>query len=140
MSFVCDLFIATPEIARKYERMLTLGETMQSIIRKRWESLSQLHFEILWAIIEGRRYIPDTLCLIDLYLAERTSLFEFPGAYTDQLSELKSDRIDFIAHSWAATEELDCSPEEAEEILTSSIRLARLAKEKKQRLYLWGSV
>jgi hypothetical protein len=140
MGILCDLFVATPEMASKYEAMLESEEPRDSFVREEWKGVTQLEFEILWAMLDGRDWDPELHLLEKVEAGESTWLFRFPAAFAKELGALSRDRIKTLAAAWAAIEELQWPAEEAEEVIVSAVRLARQAAAADRGLYLWGSL
>jgi hypothetical protein len=140
MSILCELFVADLSDALHYDD----GESADRFEIVPLGGLTQLPFEILWAITEGRPWSPAIRAFEQLGESpdERTEtwLFRFPPVFVARLAKLTGAEISVITAQWARTDELDCATDEIEPIVSSLIDLARSAVESNRGLYLWGSL
>jgi hypothetical protein len=145
MSILCDLFVAVPSDASKYGDRFDDPEWGADVESESFGGLTQLNFEILWAIVEGRPWDPSTHSFE--WVGDppqgqaETWTFRFAPAFAGQLAALKDPRaIAEITQQWARTEELNCDPGELTEVVDALLRLARSAEASGRGLFLWGSL
>jgi len=144
MSILCDLFVADPSDAQHYEERFDDDEWVGRFERRQFGGLTQLEFEILWAIVEGRPWDPQTYSLE--WIGEppeggESWLLRFPPAFVASLTALKDPReVAAIAAKWARTEELNCSPADIAPVVEALMELATSAVASKRSLFLWGSL
>jgi hypothetical protein len=104
--------------------------------------LLDLNFSILWALLEQREWDLQRDALEQVAMSDggETWLFRFPAGLVDRLATLDAASATQAASRWAATEELNCPPEELVPVLQALVRLARNARSSGRELYLWGSL
>jgi hypothetical protein len=139
MSLLTDLFVAEPSAALSYEERLKRKD-LSAYDRAEFKGLTGLEFSTLRAFISNEEWDLDKHDLEEVTPSGETWLFRFPERFVDQLSELGSADIPDLSKQWAATEELQWEPAEAEEVIVALVRLARKAKLEAKGLYLWGSL
>lgn len=136
MSLLADLYLAHDDDAVRYN---TTPDEFTD--RAEHKSITPLEFSTLWAIMRGVEWDGDLLdefpCLLEVDGGE-ILIHRFPAAILTDLVALTPDRVASITAEWAATEELDCRPDEIRPIVDDLIRLARLATETGRSLHLWN--
>lgn len=104
-------------------------------------SLLPMHIEMLWAILQGIEWDVD---MMDAFGTVRNSeeewLVRFPDDLVNRLAEASPTQLDSARVEWAETEELNCDPEDLEEVVTGLQGLAQRAVATQRPLYLWGSL
>jgi hypothetical protein len=146
VSILCDLFVADPSDASKYGDRFDDPEWAAHVESVSFGGLTQLNFEILWAILEGRPWDPSAHSFE--WVGDpppegqaETWTFRFAPAFVSQLAALEDPRaITEITQQWARTEELSCDPKDLTEVVDSLLRLARSAQASGGGLCLWGSL
>jgi hypothetical protein len=143
MGILCELFVADPADAPLYEDEADDVESAAEFERVQLSGLTQLEFETMWAITEGRPWDAATHALEVVGEPERDAeswLFRFPPAFVTRLANLSAPEVASITVQWARTEEINCAPQEVEHVVRSLVDLAGLAVASKRGLYLWGSL
>jgi hypothetical protein len=145
MSILCELFVADPSEASKYGDRSDDSEWAADVESMAFGGMTQLNFEILWAIVEGRPWDPGTHSFE--WVGDQpegqaeTWTFRFAPAFVSLLAALKDPRaITEVTQQWARTEELNCDPEELTEVVDALVHLARSAEASGRGLFLWGSL
>ena len=138
MSLLTDLFVAEPNAALSYEERLKRKD-LSAYDRAEFKGLTGLEFSTLRAFISNEEWDLDKHDLEEVTPSGETWLFRFPKRFVGQLSELGSADIP-LSKQWAATEELQWKPAEAQEVIVALVRLAKKAKLEAEGLYLWGSL
>lgn len=136
MGLLADLYLAHDGHAVRYD---TTPEEFTD--RAEFKSITPLEFSTLLAIMRGIEWngalMDEFPCLLEVDGGERL-IHRFPAAMLTELVALTPDRIASVTAEWAATEELDCRPDELRPIVDDLIRLARLATETGRSLHLWN--
>jgi hypothetical protein len=145
MSILCDLFVADPSDASEYGKRFDDPEWDADVESASFGGMTQLNFEILWAMLEGRPWDPKTHSFESVgdpsEGQDETWTFRFAPAFVAQLAALKDPRaIAELTQKWAQTQELRCDPEELTEVVDSLLRLASSAQASGRGLFLWGSL
>jgi hypothetical protein len=140
MAILTDIFVASVSDAPKYESLEAAGPPGSLFEVTQFNGLTNLEFGTLWAIMNGENFDFDKHALESLAPEGETWLFRFPAAYVQKLAALSPAQAKKTAATWAATDELQWEPAEAEEVLSELIRLAKLAGLPSKGLFLWGSV
>jgi len=140
MGILCDIFIAEPADALRYDSLDESDRDAPLFDRIQFKSLTHLEFGTLWAILEGEEFDIDRHTLVSKSPAESTWLFQFPVAYVKKLAGLTGAEIKKAAIAWGATEELQCEPSEAEELIGPVVDLAGQAADLEKGMFLWGSL
>jgi hypothetical protein len=144
MGLLCDLFVTTRDDALLYETCLRQDEEARR--RKysplEFKRLTSLEFGTLWAILEGKSWDPARHMLIDVAFGDdnQSWLHEFQAEYVLLLSTRQSNDVKRIAAMWAATEEINGTPDDVIPIIEALVSLARKAMSEKRGLYMWGSL
>jgi hypothetical protein len=138
MGVLCDLFVADPADAPKYEELMDTPEAGSFFQVAQWKGLTTLEFGTLWAILEGKPFDVHRHEFQSLRTDEDRWLCRFPRPYVGILAGLKAADIRKASVEWAATEELRWEPSEAEEVIESLADLAGQASDLQKGLFLWG--
>jgi hypothetical protein len=140
----CELFVADPVDAPHYEDGFDDDAATDKFEVVPLGGLTQLQFEMLWAITEGRPWRATTHAFEWVGdppdVQAETWLFRFPPAFVTRLAKLTDTEVAAITDQWARTEEIACPPEEIEPVVSSLVELARSAEGSSRGLYLWGSL
>src|SRR5215813_3833286 len=82
MSILSDLFVADPADALRYETEAVRAHERPSWVRgrARFTGLINLHYEVLWAAVDGRPWQPDSHSLEEISMRKDGGawLFRFP--------------------------------------------------------------
>jgi hypothetical protein len=140
MAILTDIFVASPTDAPKHEALQAAGRLGNLFEVVMFKGLTDLEFGTLWAIINGAEFDHDKHAFEVLTSPGETWLGRFPTPFVQKLAALNPAQIKKIAAPWAATEELQWAPAEAEEVLVELARLAKLAGSTSKGLFCWGSV
>ena len=135
MGILAELFVATDEEAKSYD-----GQSAGRFQSVQLGGLTNLEFETLWAILEGKDWSPDSHALQEMRPAGETWTFKFPPAYVERMRRLDSEGVAAAAKQWAATEELACAPADVEPVIATLVAVARSIGDGNRSLFLWGSV
>jgi len=138
MGMLCDIFVSTPEMALRYESMLEEEKPRDDFVVAEWKGLTSLEFGTLWALIESKEFDPQRHGLEALSGQGESWLYRFPSDLVNSLASLDSERLQAVSAAWAATEELQWPTEDAEEVLESLAKLAKLALKTGRGLFHWG--
>lgn len=136
MSILADIFVATPEQALAYDGT----EKNDNIERIELTDVTELELAILWSVVEEIEFDFDEHELEFIDNTDDISLYRFPDSLIFLLSRLTKDDIEKFAAIWADTEEMQWSPEQAQEALTSLVNLAQKALDQAKSIYLWSSL
>jgi hypothetical protein len=139
MSVLSDVYLFDPSDALVYD------DDPQAMASERAEfkSLTHLHFAQLWAILRGDSQevsvdLADQFRCLFTSSSENRFIHQFPKEFVTLLTESDDDTIiEQAAQQWAATEELECQPDEARSIIEDLIHLAWLSESSKKSMYLW---
>lgn len=127
MSLLAELYLAKDEDAVRYNT--TPGAFAD---RAEHTSFTTLEISTLWAIMRGIEWDVDLLdefpCLLEVDGGERL-IHRVPAEMVAELTVMSTEEIGRVTAEWAATEELDCRPEDVRPIVDNMIRLSRLAME-----------
>ena len=138
MSVLADIYISRDADAVKYD---TAPD--QFADRAQYKGFSPLEFSILWSIIQGVEWDVAMMdkfpCLLEIDGGERL-VHRFPAAMVSELASLSPDRVASVTSAWAATEELNCNPENIRPVVDDLVRLSRRAGETSQSVHLWNCV
>ena len=144
MGILCDLFLAEPADAPDYEASFDDEEAADKFEVVTLGGLTQLQFEILWAITEGRPWSPETHAFDwvgDPPEGDAESwLFRFAPVFVTRLAGMTDAEVATAATKWAGTEGMDCTAEEIAPVVKSLVELARSGVASNRGLYLWGSL
>jgi hypothetical protein len=138
MSILSDIYISRDDEAVKYD---TAPDQFSD--RAQYNGMTPLELSTLWAILRGVKWDWDSqkefACLPQVAGGERL-VHRLPAAMVAELAKLPTERIASATKAWAATEELDCSPEDIKPVVEALVRLACLAVESGRSIYLWNCV
>jgi len=136
MSLLADLFVSSDQEAVKYDSNPEYFKT-----RAQFTSITFLELSMLWAIIEGKEWKADSLdefnCLLQLEDGSKM-IYRLPDRMTTNISKLNKEDLEIAVKKWAATEELNCSPNDIRPIVEELVRLANQAHKTDQNVYLWN--
>jgi hypothetical protein len=135
MGLLTELFVAREDVAKSYD--LKRGRDVESV---KLGGLTNLEFEILWAIVGAEEWNVKTHALEQVASTAETWTFRFPPAYVEKLRGLGASDVSTAAVAWAATEELRCKPSDVEPAITKLVALARSFADARLSLYLWTSL
>jgi hypothetical protein len=140
MSILTELFIAEPADAGSYPAEREESSAAARYARVQLGGLLDLHFSILWAIVESEEWDVKKHDLPSVLPVSETWLFQFPDQFTRSLSKLDESQLQAIAPQWALTEEMRCDPSDARYVLDELQGIAEKATASGKGLYLWGSL
>jgi len=141
MSILSDLFVTDADDAQLYEKLQSQDQfPIDRFERAQFKGLTDLEFTTLWALVQNEEWDIDQHSLEVIGVPGDTWLFKFPSLFVDSLSSLDQAGISRVSPLWAATEEMEWEPSEAQEVIEELVRLAKFAKSNSKGLYLWGSV
>lgn len=144
MGILAEIFVAAPDDAANYAEFMLEGEPpADRFDYEQFKGFTHLELAILWAMIDGQEWNPDEYALeiaFDPEVEFDSWLMRFPTVFVDRLAALSVSEINRLSVLWAGIEELQWPAEDAELVLTSIVRLARLAREKGRGLFLWGAL
>ena len=135
MGILTELFVATDEEARSYD-----GDSADSFQSVQLGGLTNLEFETLWAILEGKEWSPDSHGLEEVRFTDDMWTFKFPAAYVELLRKLDTKGVTAAAERWAATEEISCAPAEVEHVIVALVAIAGTIGDDNRSLFLWVSL
>ncbi len=135
MGILTELFVGTDEEARSYD-----GDSAAGFQSVQLGGLTNLEFETLWAILEGKEWSPDSHALEEVRPSGETWTFKFPAAFVELLRRLDSEGVAAAAKRWAATEELACAPADVEHVIVALVSIAGSIGDGSRSLFLWGSL
>src|ERR1041385_7751017 len=104
MGLQTDLFVGSIDDARNYD-----GEATTALERDQPGGLTNLEFETLWAIVANEAWDVKRHALEEVASTEESWTFRFPDSYVTALQSLDVARINNVATTWAATEEISAS-------------------------------
>jgi hypothetical protein len=139
-----DFFVATPAEALRYANRIDEaddGEEIERLLQPaQYKGITGLEIGTLWAILEGREWDAEKHMPADVCLAEDGEIWlhRFPAELSQLLAHLDGAALKVTMAAWAATEELDCSPEDLKPVLEDLRSLARQAGDNGKSVYLWG--
>ena|SRR5215470_1813500 len=145
MSILSDLFVADPADALRYETEAVRAHERPSWVRGRaqFTGLIDLHYEVLWAAVDGRTWQPDSHSLEELSMRKDGGawLFRFPPSFVATLAAIDAGKLDPVADRWIESGELHgATAAEVLPVLHELTQLARLAQAGGKDLFLWGSL
>jgi hypothetical protein len=142
MGILCDLFVADPVDAPHYADESDDYKWAQEMESVPLGGLTQLEFELLWALMEGRPWDPETHALMHIgEESDETWLFRFPTTFVQLLAALPESRVPAVAQQWAQTEEMGGgNSEDVEGLISTLTELASKASASNRGLFLWGSL
>jgi hypothetical protein len=135
MGLLTELFVAADGDAKTYDH--ASGDRQGSV---KLGGLTNLEFEMLWAVLSGEDWNPDVHGLTEVASSESTWTFKFPQAYVEALRRLDGLGISRAAKLWAATEELSCEPAELEPAIRKLVSLALSLDDRRDGLFVWTSL
>jgi len=98
---------------------------------------------MLWSIMRNEQWDVKLMgkfkCLLQKDEGKRL-IHSLPADMAVEMSRLTSDQIIDLSSQWAATEELNCPPEAAREVIEDLVRLTSRATESGRKVYLWNCV
>jgi len=89
--------------------------------------ITDLDFSNLFSIIAGEEFNFDLHEILPLEAETDCELFELPKRFIEVSAEKSESDVNSIASEWAATEELECEPENLVPIVSSFISLCKSA-------------
>ncbi|MEQ1824199.1 MAG: hypothetical protein ABL949_16955 [Fimbriimonadaceae bacterium] len=136
MSLIATFFLASPADAVRYA---TAPEDFPEAVD--YGGFTALELSTLWAIIRGTDWTNDLLDEFDClyHEADMTMIHQIPSDMNRMLVTLAPDQIREANALWADTEEMDCSPDAIRPILDDLVRLAGLALESGQQVFLFNA-
>jgi hypothetical protein len=133
MGTVAEVFVATDEEARGCE---SAGRFQALQLR----GLTSLEFEILWAILDGWEWGPDSPNLHAVRSGGERWTFKFPAPFVSRLRELDALDMAAAAERWAATDELGCIADDVEPVIAALVALAHSFDDDERGLFLLGEL
>jgi hypothetical protein len=138
MSVLADIYISPDDEAVKYD---TAPD--QFTDRAQYKGMTPLELSMLWCIMRDIEWdaasMDEFACLLQIDGGERL-IHKFPEAMVAGLSKLSPERTGAVTVAWAATEELNCSPEDIRPTVDDMVRLAGRAIETGRSMFLWNCV
>lgn len=144
MGIIAEFFVATPDQALRYANRRDdpdQGEEIESLLDPcEYNGITSLEIGTLWAILAGVEWDVDEHMPEDTFSgeADESWLNRFPPQLTAMLAGVSPERLAQACTAWAATEELDCDPQELSPILADLQKLAKRAIRENKSVYLWG--
>jgi hypothetical protein len=145
MAILADFFVASPEQATRYYNRTNDadgGSEISGLLQPAsYTGFTSVQIGKLWAILDGVGWNVEQHELETIAFSEEGSwLQRFPAVLTQLLTDPSADQVASASVKWAATEEIDCSPEELIPVLKDLQTLAKRAIATNTSVYLWGSV
>jgi hypothetical protein len=101
-------------------------------------AMEPLKLSMLWAIIDGKEW---DVALIDefteVFAHDEEWLNIVPEYLVRKIASLDAARMTKASKAWAATDEMQCSADEAEDVIKMIAALAQRAIDLKQSMYLY---
>ena len=135
MSVLTELFVSPPNDAATYEKLA--GSNFE---RVQIGELTNLDFEVLWAILLGESWNAKRHFLPEVTTTGDAGTFQFPIGFINALLLLDAASIRRTAILWAGAQEISAPPDAAALVIASLARLARSAAAKNHGLFLWVSL
>ncbi|MBX7131930.1 MAG: hypothetical protein K1X67_04540 [Fimbriimonadaceae bacterium] len=111
--------------------------------RAEYKDFTPLELSTLWSIVRDTEWDVDSMdefvCLLEVDGGARL-IHSLPSAMISELAALPPDRLAPVTTAGAATEEMDCNPEDIRPIVDDMVRLSRLALDSGRGVYLWNSL
>lgn len=139
MGLLTELLIGTEDDAKAYAE--SRGTRPPAAVgRVALGDLTNLEFEMLWAILENKAWDASTHALREVWHGANSFLFEFPNRYVSTLMVLNPRNVTSASVAWSATDEMRATPQEVVPIIEQMVLLARLVASSHNRLFLWFSL
>lgn len=101
-------------------------------------AMEPLKLSMLWAIIDGKEW---DVALIDefteVFAHDEEWLNIVPEDLVRKIASLDAARMSEASKAWAVTEEMQCSADEAEDVIKMIAAVAQRAIDLKQSMYLY---
>jgi hypothetical protein len=144
MGILADFIVASPEDALRYEEIAESDALPPPgrLDRVEYGGFTPLEPEFLWAVLRQEPWDPERHGLEEVQITDggESWLFRFPDEFTQLIAGMDEATLRRAGEAWAATEQLNCDPEDLEPVLRDLKRLAELARASSRGLYLWGSL
>ena len=133
MSVLAEFFIGDDALARQYDSDQTIATR-----KAEYTNLTIVELSKLWRALTRSEWEDSILDRFRTVAEDGgRSTVAIPDDFLRALTE-SEDRLDDAAAQWAATEEMDCEPGQAREIIDSLISLAWDALGSGKHMYLWN--
>jgi hypothetical protein len=142
MGIMTAFFASTPNDALSYQGL----RWSDNVPADRFEvvelgGLTNLEFEMLWAMMEGVEWDPETHEFLEMETGnDETWLFQLPQRFCAKLRALDDSGISRFASEWAEIEEFGGWATDLNPILEKLRDLATLAESKSLGVFLWCSL
>lgn len=135
MGLLSDLYVSVPGEAARYD-----GEG-GAIHCARLTRFTPTELSVLWAVLQGEewddRHLTGFERVFEKFGGVRT-IHRVPDGFAHVAAALDPGDIEAIAQRWAATDELACGSAELKPALEEIVKLAGIARDSGQSLYLWN--
>ncbi len=137
MSLPSIFFIADEATAKRME----LNHALPGADVAEMGAIDTLKMSTLWAVIDRVPWQVESMdAFAEVFARESEWLYRVPGELTRKIAALSSDERSRVMQEWSATEEMACSPSEADEAFRMIADIARRAIETKRPLFLYTSL
>ena len=100
-----------------------------------------LKLSTLWSIMDHTDWDPAMLRAFSEMKSTRSEwTYGMPADLTQKLASLAGDDLVRVSEAWSATDEMACSPAEAQELLRDLAPLARRALQTQRQLFVYTSL
>jgi hypothetical protein len=133
---LADIYVSSHDEATKYDAM-----PEQFTDRAQYCGVEPGLLSVLWSIMRDIEWDVAMLEKFPWLLPKfggKSQIYRIPAEMVAELAVLSPDRIGAVASAWAATEELNCRPEDIIPVVGDLVRLARRAVETDLGVYLWN--
>jgi hypothetical protein len=101
-------------------------------------AMEPLKLSMLWAIIDGKEWDVASIDeFTEVFAHDEEWLNIVPEDLVRKIASLDAARMSEASKAWAATEEMQCSAEEAEDVIKMIAAVAQRAIDLKQSMYLY---
>ena len=101
-------------------------------------SVDTLVLSVLWAIIDNKEWDVDSMAKFKaLKSTDSEWTHRLPDELTQKIANIQGVERERVAKEWSATEEMRCTPTEAEELFMEIASAARRAIQTQRGLFLY---
>jgi hypothetical protein len=139
MSVLANIYVASEANAADYDADPTRFQANSAS----WKRFTILELSMLWALLQGREWDVDLMDpFTNLLMRDGGArmIARLPDEFLYGVMAADDKRVTEVARQWAATEELNCEPDEVRPFIEDLKRLADVAVSSGQGVYLWNCV
>jgi CRP-like cAMP-binding protein len=133
-----SIFVTADEAAAK---RMELNHALPGDDVAEMGGIDTLKMSTLWAIIDRAAWQVESMdAFTEVFARESEWLHRVPDELTRKVAALPSDERPRVMREWSATEEMACSPPEADEAFQMIAEIAQRSIETKRPLFLYTSL